>query len=181
MRASIGLIAMLASSALAAEVRRVQPFAVQAIGGGAVEWRPGVVTVAVFVSAECPMSRDYEDRLAELWREFEGRGVTWLAIAPNVNESDERVMKMAGDAPLPFPIYRDPRLSAVDALGAKMTPVAMVVDPKGVVRYRGAIDDARNVARVKRRWVREALEAVLAGRAVAQSEGRGLGCAIKRR
>ena len=90
MRASIGLIAMLASSALAAEVR-VQPFAVQAIGGGAVEWRPGVVTVALFVSAECPMSRDYEDRLAELWREFEGRGVSWLAIAHNVNESDQRV------------------------------------------------------------------------------------------
>jgi peroxiredoxin len=179
-RASIGLIAMLASGALAAEVR-VQPFEVQAIGGGAVKWRPGAVTVAVFISAECPMSRDYEDRLAELWREFEGRGVTWLAIAPNVNESDQRVKKMHADAPLPFPIYRDAKLVAADALGARMTPVAMVVDAKGVARYRGAIDDARNVARVKRRWVREALEAVLAGRAVEQSEGRGLGCAIKRR
>ena len=180
MRASICLIAMLASSALAAEVR-VQPFAVQAISGGVVEWRPGAVTLAVFMSAECPMSRDYEDRLAELWREFQGRGVTWLAIAPNVNESDQRVKKMHDDAPLPFPVYRDPKLTAVDALGAKMTPVAMVVDTNGVVRYRGAIDDARNAARVKRRWVWEALEAVLAGRAVERSEGRGLGCAIKRR
>ena len=159
----------------------MRPFAVQKLGGGAKEWRPGAVTVVLFMSAECPMSRDYEDRLAALWREFAGRGVAWLAVAPNVNESDQQVKKMTGEAPLPFPVYRDAKMAAVDTLGATMTPVAIVIDAKGAVRYRGAIDDARNPARVKHRWVSEALESVLAGRAVEHGEGRGLGCAIKRR
>lgn len=160
---------------------RIAPFQVAAMDGREISWTPGAVTVVLFLSAECPVSRDYEDRLAALHRELDGRPVRWLAIAPNTNESNEQVSRMASDASLPFPLLRDPGLRAVAALGITKTPAAIVLDTGGIVRYRGAIDDARYSPRVKRRYLKEAVDSLLAGRRVEHPEGWGLGCAIKRR
>lgn len=160
---------------------RIAPFQVAAMDGREISWTPGAVTVVLFLSAECPVSRDYEDRLAALHRELDGRPVRWLAIAPNTNESNEQVSRMASDASLPFPLLRDPGLRAVAALGITKTPAAIVLDPGGIVRYRGAVDDARYSPRVKRRYLKEAVDSLLSGRRVEHPEGWGLGCAIKRR
>jgi hypothetical protein len=61
-----------------------------------------------------------------------------------------------------------------------MTPEAVLLDPAGAVRYQGAIDDARNPARVRIDGLRQAIDAVLAGQPVPVDRLRAFGCSIKR-
>ena len=67
-----------------------------------------------------------------------------------------------------------------DRFGARYTPESFVIDGAGKVRYHGRIDDAQNPARVTRNSLRLAIDAVLAGREVAQPETKAFGCTIKR-
>ena len=55
-----------------------------------------------------------------------------------------------------------------------------VIDKANTLLYHGAIDDARNPARVTTKGLRLALDAVLAGKPVAITETRAFGCTIKR-
>src|SRR5207237_725514 len=64
-------------------------------------------------------------------------------------------------------------------LGATVTPEAVLLDDKGVLRYRGRIDDQRDATRVKSRELAAALDAVLAGQKVARAETQPFGCAIQ--
>lgn len=155
---------------------------VRKISGEAVAIDPAqsAATVIVFISAECPISLEYADRLAALSKTLASGSVRFLAVAPNFNETDDAVRKMARDAELPFPVFRDPGANLAVSLGARMTPVAVVLDREGRIRYRGQIDDARNPARVKRETLRLAVEDILAGRQINEPETRSLGCAIKR-
>ena len=79
-----------------------------------------------------------------------------------------------------MPILKDWRNTVADRYGATLTPEAVVLDSGGASRYQGAIDDARNPARVKVRAVQTAVEDLLAGRAVSVKPIRAFGCAIKK-
>lgn len=138
-------------------------------------------TVILFVSTVCPVSGDYLPRIEQLWADY-GRhdGVRMLVVFPNKTESLADVRRYASELRVPFPVYRDEGNVLADALRAAVTPTAVVVDREGNTVYIGAIDDAVNPARVKRAYVREAIEAALAGRALADSVQTAQGCTIKR-
>ena len=129
------------------------------------------VTVVVFSSTVCPVASDYYPRLAELWRSYGAarREVGFYVVFPNKTESLEDLRAHAAEMRFPFPVYRDTNNRLADTLAARVTPTAVVTGRDGVVIYRGAIDDATNPARVKRRYLREAIEAALAGRRVPQA------------
>jgi hypothetical protein len=66
------------------------------------------------------------------------------------------------------------------AFGATRTPHVYVLDQNRVVRYIGAIDDnSEEPAMVKEQYVGTAVEAILAGKEVAQKETKAIGCSIK--
>ncbi len=122
-------------------------------------------TVVVFVSTVCPVANDYNRRLGELWSEFGSRrDVRFLVVYPNKTESLEAVREHAAAMGFRFPVYRDDNNALADRLGARITPTAVVTGADGAIRYLGPIDDAVNPARVKRRWLREAIRSTLAGR-----------------
>ena len=123
-------------------------------------------TVVVFSSTVCPVAGDYYPRLIELWRTYgSGRGdVGFYLVFPNKTESLDAVRAHAAEMRFPFPVYRDDANRLADALGAQVTPTAVVTGRNGAVAFRGAIDDAANPARVKRRYLADAVKAVLAGR-----------------
>ena len=85
---------------------------------------------------------------------------------------------------IPFPILadRDGRVAA--RLGATRTPSVVVLDEHRAIRYRGRIDDqyTRGTRRAEpqRRELAEAIEALLAGRAIDQPETEAIGCPIDR-
>ena len=89
----------------------------------------------------------------------------------------------ARSSAIPFPLLLDPKLSLARGAGATVMPEAAVLSPSGHVLYLGRIDDRVvdfGKARLQARQhdLREALDAVLAGKPVAHSRTRAVGCAI---
>src|SRR5262249_42628663 len=95
--------------------------------------------VAVFLSFECPVSNSYAQTLAEVQKVYGPRGVTVFGVCP-CDEDAAAVSRHAREFNLPFPVYKDERGAAADALKAEVTPEVFVLDHNFVLRYRGRID-----------------------------------------
>jgi peroxiredoxin len=140
--------------------------------------------VALFLSFDCPVARSYGSYLTELARQYGDRGVAFVAYCP-CEEDAEMITRHAREYRIPFPVLQDDRLVAADAFGADMTPQSFVLDGNFHLRYRGRIDNGyaarlQRKAQVTRHDLREALEEVLAGKAVSESATQAVGCPIVR-
>lgn len=168
----------------AGEVRaagRPEPLSVKDLDGKRHEFAvAGKTTLVIFYSTICPISNEYNERIAQLHRDYTAKGAQVLILNANQNETVEEIRKHVRAAEFAFPVYLDARNVVADRLKAAVTPEAFVVDTTGVTRYHGAIDDSKNPARIHNHFVRDALDAVLAGKAVAKPEGKAFGCTIKR-
>jgi len=141
---------------------------------------PARPTVLLFIATKCPISNAYNARMAQIAREFQAKGVDFIGINPNKSEPADEVVAHAKQHSLQFPILKDPGNKVADLYNAQVTPEVYVIDTKGVVRYHGRIDNSRNTANVKTQDLREALNDVLAGRAVRTAKTQAFGCTIKR-
>src|SRR5262245_55035655 len=81
-------------------------------------------TVLIFVSAVCPMSMEYSQRLNQLAADYSRRDVRILLVNSNTNESDAEVEKQRLEANISIPVYRDNGTVAA-LLGATATPTAV--------------------------------------------------------
>ena len=144
----------------------------------------GGAAVVVFLSFDCPVSNSYFDGLNELAKSYAGRGVKVYGVVPGEEPTAALAAKVA-EYKVGFPVLADPKFAATDALKAGTVPEAFVLDPGGVVRYRGRIDDGYS-ARLKRNPtvsshdLKDALDAVLAGKSVTTQATTAIGCAIYR-
>lgn len=140
----------------------------------------GKVTAVIFVSTKCPVSNDYNDRMSALYKDYAGKGVQFVFVNSNQNESGAEVASHAADVAFPFKVYKDAGNKVADQFKAEVTPHAYILGKDSSVIYRGAIDDARNAARVTKQPLREALDAALAGKPAPSAETKAFGCSIKR-
>jgi peroxiredoxin len=144
----------------------------------------GQPVVLAFVGCQCPLAQLYAARLVELAREFEPRGVVFLGIAANAQDTLTDVAGFARRHKVPFPVLLDPDQAVADRLGAERTPEVVVLDHQRVVRYRGRIDDQYDVgvqgSLPAQRFLAQALDDLLAGRPVAQPMVPAVGCHIGR-
>lgn len=139
----------------------------------------GRIVLINFWSAECPHS-ERTDHLIAKWFQDWGQDVTWLTIASNANESDELIAGAACQRDLPV-VLRDADHSVADRFEAQTTPHVFVVDPQGVLRYRGAVDDVAFQQRQPTRfYLFEVIQALLAGRHPKITETQPFGCVIVR-
>ena len=97
-----------------------------------------------------------------------------------VELSIDAAIDSARAAGMRFPYVVDATSGIARAFGATRTPEAFLFDGRGRLVYHGAIDDnAHEPNAVQHHYLRDALEAVVAGRAIAEGETRFLGCTIK--
>jgi peroxiredoxin len=143
------------------------------------EFSEAKAVVLVFVSTQCPISNRYLPELGAMAKEYADRGVVVLAANPNRNEQGE-IEAHAKERGVLFPVLRDADHALADRFGIVTIPTALVLDGKRVVRYRGRIDDDPMSGRPRRRDLREALDAVLAGREVDVPETEPRGCSVRR-
>ncbi len=136
------------------------------------------LTVLVFLSARCPVSRAYSGRLESLTQTYDTRGVRFLGIDSNKGETPAQIAAYA--RALPFPVLKDTRHLVADHLSAQRTPEVWVVDGRGIARYHGAIDDNQDATAIKTPYLADALNALLAGHAPPQAQTPPFGCDIKR-
>ena len=121
-------------------------------------------------SPNCPTSRKYNDRIHEL---VQDSGVRMYAIDGNHGDSVEGIRKFAERMGFPMRTFMDKSLNSIDILGGKRTPQFMLVDTKGVLRYRGGFNnDPSEIMEDDERedWLADAIAAVQKGEAVARSE-----------
>jgi len=136
--------------------------------------------VIIFIATRCPISNDYNERMVELAKTYTPKGVQFLGINSNHIEPTEEVIEHAKKHGFPFPVLKDEGNRVADLYQAKVTPEVFLIDSNFVLRYHGRIDDSQNPARVTRRDLQEALDAILAGKEPPVTETRAFGCTIKR-
>ncbi len=147
------------------------------------EHGPQGVTVVAFTCNHCPYALAWHDRLLEAARDYED--VTFLAINPNDAERypgdslDAMRERVSGDGGWPLPYLRDETQEVARAYDAKTTPDLFVLDAEGRLRYRGAPDADHRDPGLNAAWLREALDAVLAGEQPARPETDPVGCSVK--
>ena len=142
------------------------------------------VTVVVFTCNHCPYVLAWQDRMVDVAREYEQRNVRFLAINPNDAErypadSYEAMQARARDEDWPFPYLHDESQQVARSFGARTTPDVFVLDSELHLRYRGALDGDHSNPTENAQWLREALDAVLAGREPDRPETEPVGCSIK--
>jgi thiol-disulfide isomerase/thioredoxin len=159
---------------------------VNAVDGKTHAFKPGdgKISVVFFTCNQCPYAKAFEPRLIEIARRYQGKGVIFYAIDPNddsryAEETLASMKERAMEKDYPYPYLKDGDSSIARAYGARVTPHVYVVDSKGMLRYRGYIDDnARAEVRTKT-GLTDALDAMLANREVTNNATRAFGCSIK--
>ena len=132
----------------------------------------------------CPYVLAWEDRLNAVARDFADRGVRVAGLSSNDAEaypedSFDRMREHAAEKGFVFDYLYDEPQELARALGSERTPEVFVFDDERRLRYHGAIDDSREPGDVQRRYLRDALEALLADGEPPVAETAPVGCTVK--
>lgn len=153
----------------------------------------GKTVVLEWVNYECPFVRKHYNsgNMQKLQREYTAKGVVWFSIcssAPGKQgyfEADEIKDRLAKEKAAPTAYLIDADGTIGKEYGAKTTPHMYVIDSKGVLVYKGGIDDiaSTDVDDIPKatNYVSGALDAVLSGKEVAVTSSRPYGCSVKYR
>ena len=137
-------------------------------------------TVLIFIATRCPVSNGYNARMEKLSTDYAPRGVNVVGINANSTEPIEEVKQHAAEKGLTFTILKDKGNVIADRFDAQVTPEAYLLDPSGKLVYHGRIDNSRAGDAITSTELRDALEAMLAGKPVEKTEVKAFGCSIKR-
>ncbi|HEY9089376.1 MAG TPA: redoxin domain-containing protein [Anaerolineaceae bacterium] len=141
--------------------------------------RRGRIVVLCFWSAECRHAERSDAVLRPLLDQW-GERVIYLPVASNANESPAQMRAAAAERDVPLPLW-DANSAVADLYGVRVTPHFFVIDAGGVLRYQGGLDDTTFRKREATRWyVREAVEALLAGWQVEVDQSEPYGCTLVR-
>lgn len=141
--------------------------------------------VLVFLSFECPVANSYLAPLSEMVGEFGKFGVAFWGLTTNEDDTPAEIAKSAKHYDLTFPVFKDERLRAADALKAEFTPEVFVLDSNFVLRYRGRIDNMyserlKKHTKITEYNLRQTLAELVTGRPVSVSATQPVGCKIYR-
>ena len=132
----------------------------------------------------CPYVLAWEGRLMALARDYAAQGLRVVAVNSNnaaryPEDSFERMKERAEELDFPFDYLFDASQTLARALGAERTPEVFLFDWERRLRYHGAIDDSRDEHTVSRSYVRDAVDALLAGAEPPVTETDSVGCTVK--
>lgn len=143
-------------------------------------------TVIAFICNHCPFVKHVNPALLQLAKDYQDRGVGFIAISSNdavqyPDDGPEAMKTTALKLEYPFPYLYDETQETARAYQAACTPDFFVFDKNLKLAYRGQLDDSRpgNDIPVTGMDIREALESILAGRPVAGLQKPSIGCNIK--
>jgi len=136
--------------------------------------------VVVFLSAQCPVVKGYNERINQVAADYAAKGITFVGINSNSTESLDWVKSDAAEVGYKFPLLIDKGNVLADKLGATVTPEVYYFDAKNVLLYHGAIDNDRSGKAITENYLRTAFDASLSGKAIAKTKANAFGCSIKR-
>lgn len=144
------------------------------------DFKSSKAIVLMFISTQCPVSNDYNARMATISNDYAAKGVTFLGINSNKAEDVAEIKDHAGKNGFKFSILKDKGNVVADQLAASFTPEIYVLSPDLKLLYHGRIDDKRRVDEVTTSDLKNALDEILAGKPVSVAKTKAFGCTIKR-
>ncbi len=158
------------------------------------DYNSAKILVVVFTCDHCPTAQLYEGRIKQLAADYQDKGVALVAIQPNdpkavrldemgytdVGDSLEEMKIRAAYRHFNFPyLYDGATQSVARAYGPVSTPHVFIFDAQRKLRYQGRVDSSmrENLARIHD--ARDAIDALLAGKPVANAVRPTMGCSIK--
>ncbi len=134
--------------------------------------------VAIFLSAKCPCSNSHISELKNLSKSFPE--FSFVAIHSNADENKDISIAYFEKNLLPFPTIEDQKTTLANLFQAYKTPHAYILSPNGDVIYQGGVTNSHDFEKSDRKYLREALTDIDAGKSVRTPEARTLGCSIAR-
>lgn len=194
---SAALCAALASAALAKDEitpklgQQVDDFSLQDFRGkthSLADIKDAKLVVMAFLGVECPLSKLYGARLAELATKYEPKGVAFLGIDSNRQDSVTEMANFAKEHKIAFPLLKDLNNVLADKVGAARNPQIFVLDANRKVCYAGRVDDQYGFqtgsgyakTNVKRHDLIETLDQLLDGKQPSWATTEAIGCLIGR-
>jgi hypothetical protein len=145
-------------------------------------WQPKQkATVLFFLLPDCPISNAYAPEIERIGADYRAKQVTSFVVHADPDVTAAAARKHAKEYGLSAPVLLDPTHVLVGRTGVSKAPEVAVLDPAGKVVYRGRIDDwyvdyGKRRGEPSRRDLREALDALLAGKPVARETTVAIGC-----
>lgn len=145
------------------------------------DYKDAKVIVVVFTCNHCPVAVAYEDRLVKFQADYKDKGVQLIAINVNNLPADrlDKMKERAAAKGFNFPYLYDSSQKVGRDFGAKVTPHFFVLDGQRKVAYMGAFDNSQNESKVEKHYVRDAVDALLAGKTPPEPVTKQFGCGIK--
>jgi peroxiredoxin len=139
----------------------------------------------IFSCNHCPYVRAWEDRLVQIQADYADKGVQFLVISANdavkyPQDGPEAMQAHAAENGYNFPYLYDESQEIARAYGAARTPEIFLFDQARTLQYHGAPDDNYDdPTAVKSHYLRDALDALLAGQLPTVAATPPVGCTIK--
>ncbi len=148
------------------------------------DYKDKKLVVLAFIGTECPVAKAYGERLAEVAKKYADKGVQFLGVSSNRQDTITELAAYARVHHVEFPILKDLNNKLADQIGAQRTPEVFVLDADRAVRYHGRIDNQFGVGYAKKTasepFLKDAIDELLAGKTVAKGETAAVGCFIGR-
>lgn len=150
------------------------------------------ILVVVFWSHTCPWSRAWDAELTKIAKDYEGKNVSVVAVDSNdpshvdANQNADNpkdIERYRQEKSIGFEVYTDASQGAASAFGAQTTPDVFVIGVDGKIAYTGRVNDMQNFAKPEqfsKGFLRQALDALVAGKAVVEPSTPPCGSGIRR-
>ena len=158
------------------------------------DYKDAKILIIIFICNHCPTAQAYEERIIQLVKDYQPKGVTIIAISPNdpmavrldelgyadLSDGFEDMKIRAKERGFNFPYLYDGETQQVSlAYGPVSTPHVFIFDQQRILRYCGRIDDSEKIDRVTTHDTRNALNALLQDKPVPVEKTKTFGCSIK--
>ena len=140
------------------------------------------VVVLVFLANHCPAVQACDDRIIDFANDYKDKSVKVVAVSVNDIDQDRLpgIKEHMKDKKINYTYGYDESQAIGRAYGATNTPHFFVLDKERKIRYIGSMDDnVMNEAKVTKHYLRDAVDALLAGKTPAVEETRAVGCGVK--
>jgi peroxiredoxin len=137
--------------------------------------------VVVFTCNHCPVAKAYEDRIVEIATDYADKDVDVVAINVSNLDADKlpAMKERAEEKGFKFNYLYDPSQEIARSYGAAVTPHVFLLDGERNIAYIGAIDDNMKADKATKPYLRDAIDAVLAGSKPETDSTKPVGCGIK--
>jgi thiol-disulfide isomerase/thioredoxin len=176
------------AEAASAEVGKPAPaFSLKDLEGNAVSLADykGKTVVLHFQSANCPWDKAYQPILNRLAAAYRSKGVVFIAINSNADETAARIKAYTQKSPVDYAIVKDDGAAVADDYSARVTPHVFVIDAGQVLTYAGGIEkepaSPREAGESREQYLEPVLAALAAGKKPPLTSTKPTGSKIQRK